>query len=435
MKKLFLLLLPIILVWLSNSVKASCFSEFGFYSVDNFNGTCSCMRWYQWGTDFLWNRTCVKAPTCSDQYWWAAMDNYDGTCSCMHWYIFDTDFLWNKACVSGNQVCTRKYGIYSNYDSLAHSCGCDAWYTRGENSQCVKKQNNVYFLLKELDEDNSEAIIYSSYSKKYYYISYWYWCSKISKYDSKLIVVNLGYDFEVDRYDKIVLQDDDQTCDIKSKEVVDEEYTLKSCKDIFGSHSTDIGNNQCKCEYGYTFDKNSSSCIANGSTYTPSYDELSSAILWMYNNKMTAYNNPSDFMSNSFLTREQAAKFFTLYSMIVLNKSTSDTSDVSFKDLYSADPTLQSSILYAYKFWLFKWTNWYFLPTQNLTQAQAIAVLMRAVYGNMVETGSKWYENYYLQASKTWILSWLWFDYKTLDSTNITRWEVALLLYRLNSVE
>ena len=48
-------------------------------------------------------------------------------------------------------------------------------------------------------------------------------------------------------------------------------------------------------------------------------------------------------------------------------------------DMKKADPTLWAHIVYANNMWLFKGSNWKFMPLNKLTKAQAIAVLIRIV--------------------------------------------------------
>lgn len=159
--------------------------------------------------------------------------------------------------------------------------------------------------------------------------------------------------------------------------------------------------------------------------------ELVDAISWMYNNWLTMYNTIEKFLPNNYLTREEASKFFVMYSKAILNKAINSDKYISFYDLKSADPTLQSYIKESYQLWLFQGYKWKFMPFNKLTQAQAIAVIMRSINGFQTENNGKWYDSYYSLINHGWILDWLRFDYNSLDSVNITRWEVALLLYRL----
>ena len=89
-----------------------------------------------------------------------------------------------------------------------------------DTNQCVEKQNNVYFKLLDLDTDNRQAIVKSEYDSRKYLITYGSGCyaSSITRYKNRQIVINLGTDFDLDTYDRIVLQDDNEVCDITHRE-------------------------------------------------------------------------------------------------------------------------------------------------------------------------------------------------------------------------
>jgi len=118
-------------------------------------------------------------------------------------------------------------------------CECMSGYTLDDDNQCVKKQNNVYFRLIELDSDNNRALIKSEYDNKYYSIVYKSGCYSYSfkRYLNKQIVVNLGTDFFINKGDKIVLQDDNELCEIKDFEKVDSSFSFNKEKEssFFGA--------------------------------------------------------------------------------------------------------------------------------------------------------------------------------------------------------
>lgn len=426
-------------LWTQCVKDPSCYELYGFWAKDNYNWTCSCRDWYVWWTDFLWNKKCVDADqSCRDQYWYWAEDAWWWYCKCSSSYTWSTDILGNKECVT----CTIKYWIYAKYNFLTSSCECKDWYTLGDNGKCVEKQNNVYFFLKELD--NNEAIIYNNYNKLTYLISYWAWCISMRKYENKLIVINLWTDFTLDTRDTIVLPDDDQTCSITSKELVDDTYTLKSCTDIYWDNSIEVWDDKCSCKAGYMWNSSKTQCVEwrtssitstyNTSSYnTPSDNtELTEAILWMYNNWLTSYNTIDKFMWNDYLTREQASKIFVKFANTLWKYDDVHINN-QFTDIKNADPTLLVYIWNAYSMWIIKWVDNRFMPFNKLTRAQAIAIIIRISNWLQNENGIQWYSVYYNIANGDLILSGLWFNYSTLDSVNIKRSEVALLLYRLNN--
>ncbi len=161
-------------------------------------------------------------------------------------------------------------------------------------------------------------------------------------------------------------------------------------------------------------------------------EELKIAIQWMYDNWLTIYNQVQDFLPNNEITREQASKFFVEFAAKVLWKERWNIYNYNiFSDISNADPTLKNHIIYANNMWLFKWTNWKFNPFNKLTKAQAITVTVRMANWYMDENYNPRYLNYYYAADSYWILKWWWYEFDTLDKQNISRWDMALILYNL----
>lgn len=188
----------------------------------------------------------------------------------------------------------------------------------------------------------------------------------------------------------------------------------------------------CNCVEWYNLDTVDKKCIKSTNLISA---ELTNAVSWLYTNWLTKYETEKTFMSNSYLTREQASKFFVQFAKKTLWKKVNTKQKVNLNDLKNADGTLQSYIKESNQLWLFKWSNWKFMPFNKLTRAQALAVIIRAKDWVQNEKWDKRYSEYYNKAYNYWILDWLWFEYSTLDLSNITRWEMALLLYRLANNE
>ncbi|MDO8566117.1 MAG: hypothetical protein Q7S04_02970 [Candidatus Moranbacteria bacterium] len=168
-------------------------------------------------------------PTVSSAECWiygsAATEDYlTGECKCRAGYIMS-----DRHCTSGATACLLKNGGFSTYNESKGSCECLFGYTLDNTNRCVKKQNNVYFTLEELDTGNKKAIIRSNSDFNYYLVIYNTGCydRSFERYLGKQIVINLGTDYYLDTLDKIVLQDDNETCDIISREKVDSSTTLK----------------------------------------------------------------------------------------------------------------------------------------------------------------------------------------------------------------
>jgi len=198
-----------------------CYDKYGYSSsYDSLSSSCECSYGYVFGKDSIGRTRCIsETDSCQSQYGYNSRSTYGGKCECSYGYIFND----SKKCEYGNTVCSREHGIYASYDSLSNKCVCDSGYTIDDSNQCVKKQNNVLFTVKELDTDAKKAIIKSDYDYGYYLISYNAGCyaNSFKRYLNHQIVVNLGTDFYLDTWDKIVLQDDDETCDITRKEKVE----------------------------------------------------------------------------------------------------------------------------------------------------------------------------------------------------------------------
>lgn len=248
-------------------------SQYGFMATYDFlSDSCKCMSGYAFGKDILGKTSCVSVDQmCKDDYGYNARSTFSGKCECSYGYSFgkDTlgrtkciseddmckdqlgysaryDSLYNKCecgygdiirdgkCTNANSYCRSEHGLYASYDTSSKKCGCDSGYTLNDSLQCVKKQNNVYFTVEELDTDNKKAVIRSDYDYNYYSIEYNSGCyaSSFKRYLNYKIVVNLGTDFDLDTWDKIVLQDDDETCDITRREKVSSSFSLESEEEL-----------------------------------------------------------------------------------------------------------------------------------------------------------------------------------------------------------
>jgi subtilisin family serine protease len=160
-------------------------------------------------------------------------------------------------------------------------------------------------------------------------------------------------------------------------------------------------------------------------------NELESAVRWMYSNGLTSFSSLSGFNEDGELTREQAAKFYVQFAKNILSKKSDGALPVQFTDLETADKTLQQYIIQSSQMGLFKWSEGEFLPFNNLTSAQSIAVLMRAKYWSSDESSTPWYREYFTKANDLGLLTGLGFTLTNMGEKNITRKEIALMMYRM----
>lgn len=210
----------------------ACKNQYGFNARSAFGGKCECSFGYGFGKNSIGETECVRLDSiCENKYGYnAEYDTLSDACSCRSGYeVTRVSYGDGLECES----CSSKYGIHSSYNYIGKKCECDSGYTLNNSNQCVEKQNNVYFTLKELNTDEWRAIIKSDYDFRYYLISYNSGCYPFSfiRYLNHQIVINLGTDFDLDTGDKIVLQDDDEVCDITRVERADSNATLEPEKE------------------------------------------------------------------------------------------------------------------------------------------------------------------------------------------------------------
>ncbi len=162
-----------------------------------------------------------------------------------------------------------------------------------------------------------------------------------------------------------------------------------------------------------------------------SWNELELAIQTLYKFKSTKFNNLKDFMPDKNIRRDEAAKMylqFASWASILPNKQ---NNECKFWDLKNAWPDIIPMIWEVCKYWLFKWYNWKFMPTENITKWQAVVVLIRLIVWPQSEQWVKHYaQNYILKAQELGLLDWLWLDDSKTWDQPATRGFVAKLLYR-----
>lgn len=204
------------------SADSYCWGKYGYNAKYNIlSDSCECRSGYSFS-----GGTCVSNDQlCRDQLGlFSSYNSLNDKCECSYGYVIS-----GGKCTDGDNICHSQHGFYSSYDDLSNSCKCDDGYTFDDSNQCVKKQNNVYFTLEELDTDERRAIIRSDYDYRYHLISYNSGCysSSFRRYLNNRIVVNLGIDFDLDTWDRIVLPDDNEVCDITRVERADSSTTLE----------------------------------------------------------------------------------------------------------------------------------------------------------------------------------------------------------------
>ena len=155
----------------------------------------------------------------------------------------------------------------------------------------------------------------------------------------------------------------------------------------------------------------------------------------MYNKNLTVFNDPVSFMADNWLRRDEASKFFVRYAEDILGMAPDySKTDCEFKDLNKAWPDLKDIVVEACQLWLFQWYKWNFMPTDKLTNAQAITVFMRLIDWYKDESWDHFANEYYKIARESWLLKWLNLENRAYFDRETTRWEVAIMLYRWQNI-
>lgn len=152
------------------------------------------------------------------------------------------------------------------------------------------------------------------------------------------------------------------------------------------------------------------------------------AISWMHDNSLTIYDNKTDFNADRWLRRDEAAKFYVNFAKL-LSKTTyvKTANQCIFSDINDSWSDLKDIVVESCRLGLFQWSKWEFDPTSQLTNAQAITVLVRLLAGNQSEVWQTHRaNNYYTKANELGILESVVMN--TKDSI-ATRGNVGVIIY------
>ncbi len=151
---------------------------------------------------------------------------------------------------------------------------------------------------------------------------------------------------------------------------------------------------------------------------------------WMHAEWLTKYNTLEEFRGDDTITRGEAAKFFAQFAKLQILDRTYTECD--FNDIEGYDSTLTPHIQQACLYWLMKWSNGEYRPNGKITEAEAITVVMRSIYGFFAETLDPRYIAYYNRGSELGLI-----ENETLSSvwtTNITREKLGKRLYQTDQL-
>lgn len=119
--------------------------------------------------------------------------------------------------------------------------------------------------------------------------------------------------------------------------------------------------------------------------------EFIDAHKWMFVNEMTKYPTIADFQPDSYVTREQAAKFFVAFDRVVMDRETETLMYCVYSDESTFDSTLNGAIQSACNRNLMRGADGVFGAKAYLTKAQALTILVRSMQDKQDETVTPWW--------------------------------------------
>ena len=151
----------------------------------------------------------------------------------------------------------------------------------------------------------------------------------------------------------------------------------------------------------------------------------------MYENGLTVFSTSATFHPERNIRRDEAAKFISLFAQEVLDQQwESDPACYTFNDIATTN-SLKDYITQSCELGYMKWANNKFNPSGNLSNQQAIAIVIRTYEWRLDEPKTDRSQNYYARAKELGITDWLNISNKTAA---ITRGNFATLVYRVAKI-
>lgn len=212
------------------------------------------------------------------------------------------------------------------------------------------------------------------------------------------------------------------TADIEA-DIIDVLNTIDGIDDTTGSDLLTIEDGQVALSADTIGER-----VVKGIVLTTS--NVQAAITFLFDNGATKFETEAAFKPSDSLRRDAAAVFFGQFAKEVFGQTpdTSLTMCTQLKDFADGYADRKQDMIDACQLGLLKGSNGSFLPKQQLTQAQAVTVLMRLINGSMDEPKGDFAVNYRTLAKKLGLTKGLALDTKANFNKPITRGEVARLL-------
>lgn len=158
---------------------------------------------------------------------------------------------------------------------------------------------------------------------------------------------------------------------------------------------------------------------------------IDDAIIWMYHNNYTIYNTRETFKPTRLMRRDEAAKFFVTLAHSLDKKEIKFDQECQFYDLNEWHRDLKDIMIESCKLGIFKGYQGRFMPTDNLTNAQTLALLVRILSWYEDESNVEYRaDNYYNKANtRLWFVRFGEFYDKEWYTS---RWLLSEVLYHLH---
>ena len=126
------------------------------------------------------------------------------------------------------------------------------------------------------------------------------------------------------------------------------------------------------------------------------------------------------------------AKFFNEFAELVGKEKSRPSSECQFGDIDGYDYTLVPQILEACERSLVKGSQGNYMPNRNMTEAEALTVVIRTILGVQDESGPIRWSEYYDAAKWLGLL-----DNETVEELDrpVTRGKIGTWLYRASQVD
>lgn len=184
----------------------------------------------------------------------------------------------------------------------------------------------------------------------------------------------------------------------------------------------------CIGSAGYSWSQSKQTCVRTWE-YDATDDEK--AYDFAFNMGMTSMKTVTAFRLDDKITRQEAAKMLVAYAENAFDAkyaSYPDDCNVAYLDDKSFDSTLKDYIYSACAHNIMKGSKKSFMPQENLTRGQTLAIMMRIVDGRQNESGQPRWIKYVDRATE---LGYLAFANTKGFENAITRWEVIDWAYTI----